>query len=166
MNLARLVPPELIRMEMQTRMPPIPEEGYDRQRFVWSIKESVLGELAELVALSGRVGSVNRLRADLINREKKATTGLANGVAVPHVRTREAREFLIGFARSTPGIEFDCLDGGPARLFFVLIAPPFDDTLYLRIYKQLAEAFTYRDAAATLLAAGSEGEVIRLLKSL
>jgi fructose PTS system EIIBC or EIIC component len=166
MHLARLMCPELIRLELQTRTPPEPEPGYDRPRFVWSIKEAVLGELAELIALSGRVGSVNRLRADLVSREKKATTGLVHGIAVPHVRTREARELLIGFARSTPGIEFDCLDDRPAHIFFVLVAPPFADKLYLRFYKQIAEAFIVPDATATLMAATSEGEVIRVLKEL
>jgi PTS system fructose-specific IIC component len=166
MHLARLVCPESIRLELQTAMPPEPEAGNDRQRFVASIKEAVLGELAELIALSGRVGSVNRLRADLISREKKATTGLANGVAVPHVRTREARQFLIGFARSTPGVEFDCLDRGPAHVFFVLVAPPSDDTLYLRVYRQLAEAFLHPGSIAPLMAATSDGELLRALKSL
>jgi mannitol/fructose-specific phosphotransferase system IIA component (Ntr-type) len=165
-HLARLICPELIRLEMRTVMPPAPEGDADRQHQVWSIKEAVLDELAELVSATGRVGSVNRLRADLVSREKKATTGLANGVAVPHVRTREARELLIGFARSTPGIEFGCLDGGLAHVFFVLVAPPFDDTLYLRIYKQLAEAFIHPGATAALLAAASEGEVIRVLKEM
>jgi PTS system fructose-specific IIC component len=109
---------------------------------------------------------VNRLRCDLVNREKKATTGLSNGVAVPHVRTREAREFVVAFARSTPGLEFDSLDGQPAHLFIALVAPPYDDTLYLRIYKQLAEAFVNKDAARILMVARDEGEVIRAFKEL
>ncbi|MCK4412408.1 MAG: PTS sugar transporter subunit IIA [Candidatus Eisenbacteria sp.] len=166
MNLARMVRPELIRLELQTVAPPEPEGDCDRERYVWSIKEAVIVELAELMAESGRVGNANRLRIDLINRERKATTGLAHGVAVPHVRTREAREFLIGFARSTPGVPFACLDGGLAHIFLVLIAPPYDDTLYLRIYKQIAEAFTFRDAGRTLQEAENEGEVLRALKDL
>lgn len=166
MHLARLICPEAIRLELQTTMPPEPEEGGSRERHLWSVKEAVLGELAELMALSGRVGSLNRLRADLIGREKKATTGLANGVAVPHVRTREARSFLIGFARSTPGIEFGCLDQGRAHVFFVLVAPPFDDTLYLRVYRQLAEAFLQPGSIAPLMAVTNEGELLRALKSL
>jgi mannitol/fructose-specific phosphotransferase system IIA component (Ntr-type) len=166
MNLARLIRPELIRLELQTSMPPEPEEPYNRDRFLWSIKDTVIGELVELLALSGRVGNPNRLRNDIVNREKKATTGLEHGVAVPHVRTREARELVMAFARSTPGIEFGCLDGRLAHIFFAIISPPYDDITYLRIYKQLAEAFTYRDAATTLMEAQDEGEIIRALKNL
>jgi len=166
MNLARLIKPELIRMELHTQMPPEPEEPFNRARFTWSIKEAVLTELGELIAESGRVGSSHRLCTDLINREKKATTGIGQGIAIPHVRTREAREFIMAFARSGPGIEFDSLDGGPTHLFFVFVAPPYDDTLYLRIYKQMAEAFTYRNAAGLFMRAQNEGEVLRALKSL
>ena len=166
MNLAKLIRPELIRMELRTVQPPEPEEPYDRERFVWSIKEAAISELAEIVADTGRVGSLKRLRTDLLNREKKATTGLSHGVAMPHVRTREAREFLMAFGRSTPGLEFGCLDGGRAHLFFVLIAPPYDDILYLRIYRQMAEAFGFRDAAHIFMGASGPGEIIRALKSL
>jgi mannitol/fructose-specific phosphotransferase system IIA component (Ntr-type) len=166
MNLGRLIRPELIRMELRTTMPPPPAEPFSRERFVWSIKESVIAEVAELVAESGRVGNVKRLCGDLLNREKKATTGLSQGVAIPHVRTREAHEFIMAFARSTPGIEFDSLDGKRAHLFFVFVAPPYDDALYLKIYRQMAEAFTFHDAARAFMDARDEGEVIRALKRL
>ena len=166
MNLARYIRPEQIRLELNTQAPPEPEEPYDRARYVWSIKELVLEELTELVSSAGRIGNAHKLYLDLAHREKKATTGLAYGVAIPHVRTREAREFLMAFARCTPGIPFDSLDGGLAHLFFVFIAPPYDDTLYLRIYKQIAEAFTFHDAARTFMGAQDEGEVIRALKSI
>lgn len=166
MNIARLIRPELIRLELRTQMPPEPAEPFDRDRFVWCIKEAVIGELVDLMDLSGRIGNTKRLRSDLLNREKKASTGLSDGVAVPHVRTREAREFLLAFARSTPGVEFGCQDGRRAHIFFAMVSPPYDDTHYLRIYKQLAEAITYRDAARMLMEARNEGEVLRALKAI
>jgi nitrogen PTS system EIIA component len=166
MNLARYIRPEQIRLELNTQAPPEPEEPYDRSRYVWTIKELVLEELADLVGSTGRVGNVRKLYLDLVNREKKATTGLAFGVAIPHVRTREAREFLMAFARCKAGLPFDSLDGGLAHLFFVFVAPPYDDTLYLRIYKQIAEAFTFHDAARAFMEAQDEGEVIRALKDI
>ena len=166
MNLARLIKPELIRLELETVMPSEPEDPHNHERFLWSIKEDVLGELTDLLASGGRVGNLNRLRTDLINREKKASTGIGRGLAIPHVRTREAREFTMAFARSTPGIAFDAIDQEPAHLFFTFIAPPYDDTLYLKIYKQLAEAFTFSDVAAAFMAAEDEGEILRTLKQL
>jgi fructose PTS system EIIBC or EIIC component len=165
MNLGRLLRPELILLELSTRDYSDEErETMTRDQFVWGTKEKVLSELVDLVDRSNRVSNRNKLYLDLVNRERKATTGLANGVAIPHVRTIYAKELLVGFARSTPGVEFDCLDSGPAHLFFVMVAPPYDDTAYLKLYRQLAEAFSGRDFRNEFMAAETEGEIVRLVK--
>lgn len=164
MNLARLLKPELIRLEMVTRDPPPEDPPLSRDRYIWLAKESALQELAELVASGGRVGSVNKLFTDLLNREKKASTGLVRGIAIPHVRTMHAKELTFAFARSTPGIEFESLDGEPAHLFFVIVAPPYDDVAYLRIYKQMATAFHGTDVREEFMNARDEGEVIRAMR--
>ncbi len=167
MNLARLIKPEHILLELGTHdLPEEEREGIPREQYVWTIKEQVLAELVDLVIRTGRVSNRNKLLQDLINRERKATTGLSSGVAIPHVRTIYAKELLVGFARSTPGVEFDCLDGEPAHLFFVMVAPPYDDTAYLKLYRQLAEAFSVRDYRQEFMNATSEGEVLRLVKGL
>jgi PTS system fructose-specific IIA component len=164
MNLARLLRPELIQLEMATRNPPEEDPPLPRDRYVWLAKEAALEELADLIVSGGRVGSINKLYADLVNREKKASTGLVRGIAIPHVRTIHARELTFAFARSTPGIEFDCLDGEPAHLFFVIVAPPYDDVTYLRIYKQMATAFTTTDVREEFMEARDAGEVIRAMR--
>lgn len=165
MNLARLLRPELILLELSS-LDFLPEERetMTREQVVWGTKEKVLSELTDLACRSNRVSNRNKLYQDLVNRERKATTGLANGVAIPHVRTIYAKELLVGFARSTPGVEFDCLDGGPAHLFFVMVAPPYDDTAYLKLYRQMAEAFSGRDFRSEFMTAESEGEILRLVK--
>lgn len=163
MNLARLLKPELIKLEMETQNPP-EDPDVPPERRVWNTKEAALSELTDLIASGGRVGKRNKLYLDLVNREKKASTGLVRGIAIPHVRTPEAREMLFGFARSTPGLEFDCLDGELAHLFFIIVAPPYDDSLYLKIYKQMATAFQVTDVRNEFLEAESPGEVIRAMK--
>jgi mannitol/fructose-specific phosphotransferase system IIA component (Ntr-type) len=167
MNLARMLKPEHILLELTTRE--LSEEeraAIPPEQYVWKMKEQVLDELAGLVTRSNRISNRNKLFLDLVNRERKATTGLSNGVAIPHVRTIYAKELLVGFARSTPGVEFGCLDGGPAHLFFVMVAPPYDDTAYLKLYRQLAEAFSIRDLRAEFMAAESEGEILRVIKKM
>ncbi len=167
MNLARLLKPQHILLDLQTR--DLPDEERDEipaEQYLWRMKEGVLRELVDLLDRSNRVSNRNKLLQDLLNRERKATTGLANGVAIPHVRTIYAKELLVGFARSHEGVEFDCLDQMPAHLFFVMVAPPYDDTAYLKLYKQLAEAFSVRDMRREFMDAKSEGEIVRLVKSL
>ena len=133
-------------------------------RYVVRQKEKILTELVELLSRSGRVGNKPKLVQDLIGREKKASTGLTKGVAIPHIRSIHAKTFLLGFARSTPGVEFDCLDSERAHLFFIMCAPPYDDTSYLRIYKQLAQAFSETDVRRDFMNATDEGEVLRAMK--
>ena len=164
MNLARLLKPELIKLEMETQTLPQEDPPIPHERFMWRIKEAALGELAELAAAGGRVGNGNKLYLDMLNREKKATTGLVRGVAIPHVRTIHAKELVFAFARSSAGLEFDCLDGEPAHLFFVIVAPPYDDKEYLRIYKQMAIAFQTTDVKQEFMNAQTEGEVIRAMR--
>ena len=164
MNLARLLKPELIKLEMETTAPVVDDPDLPRERKVWKIKEAVLSELTELIAAGGRIGKQNKLYLDLLAREKKASTGLVQGIAIPHVRTQEAREMVFAFARSTEGLEFDCLDGNPAHLFFTIVAPPYDDLVYLKIYKQMATAFQATDVREEFLAATSPGEILRAMK--
>jgi mannitol/fructose-specific phosphotransferase system IIA component (Ntr-type) len=164
MHLGRLLKQEMILLELETTNPPIPEEPYHHDRYIWGIKDSVLKELAELMSRSGRVGNTTRLFKDLQNRERKATTGIGRGFAIPHVRTREAREFLFGLARSTPGVHFDAMDQDPVHIFLTFVAPPHDDQLYLTIYRRIAEAITTTTVLDDLMAARDEGEILRAMK--
>jgi mannitol/fructose-specific phosphotransferase system IIA component (Ntr-type) len=164
MNLARLLKPELIKLEMETTTSVEDNPDLPRERQVWKIKEAILSELSELLASGGRIGKRNKLYLDLLAREKKASTGLVRGIAIPHVRTVEAREMVFAFARSSEGLEFDCLDGEPAHLFFTIVAPPYDDSIYLKIYRQMATAFQATDVRDEFLEAKSPGEVIRAMK--
>lgn len=164
MHLARLLKPELILLEMETRNPPEPDPPYSRDRYIQEIKESVLAELAGLLDQSGRIGNKTKLLRDLVNRERKATTGIGRGFAIPHVRTREAREFLFAVARSREGILFDAMDDKPVHIFLVFVSPPHDDQLYLNVYKRIAEGITTTTVFDDLMAAETEGEVLRAMK--
>lgn len=167
MNLARHLDPELILLELRTTdLPEEEREEIPREKYVLAQKEKILAELVELLARSDRVANRNKLLTDLWNREKRAGTGLKMGIAVPHVRTGHVKECLFAFARSTKGLEFGCLDGRPAHLFFVLVTPPYEDALYLRLYKQLATAFSYagEELLREFLEARDAGEILRAMR--
>lgn len=169
MRLARLLDPEMILLEMETHDLPEEERGeIPRAKYVLAQKERILAEIVDLLGRSGRIGQPRKLVADLVNREKKATTGLKHGIAVPHVRTPQVKELLFAFARSTPGLEFACLDGEPAHLFFILVTPPYDDAVYLKLYRKLAEAFSAQgdELVQEFLDARDEGEVLRAVRRL
>jgi len=163
-NLSKYFKPEFIKLELETKIEFDEENGLHPQKKLWRTKEAILEELVELLDKSGKVCNKHKLLLDLLNREKKSSTGIGKGIAIPHVRTMQVREFVIGFARSTEGYEFDSLDGKPVHLFFVMGAPPYDDSLYLKVFKAIAELFHSDTFEEELMSAASEYEIIRAIQ--
>ncbi len=164
MNLSRYLTEDLVKLEMTTEVEPQPENG-SVEKWRLRTKEAVLSELVELLDAGSRVGNRSKLLLDFVNREKKATTGIGLGVAIPHIRSMQAKEFMLAFARSREGYEFESLDGRPVHLFFVMAAPPYDDNMYLRAFKSLAEMLQHVEFREELMTVKSPGEVIRALRS-
>lgn len=167
MNLARYLKPDLMKLELETDPGALLDEEEARSdRLLWEVKRSVLTELVDLFERSGEVGNPSKLFIDLFNREKKATTGLEKGVAIPHVRTIQAKSFIMTFARSTGGIDFDALDGQPSHLFFGLVCPPYEDRTYLKAVKDLMSLARLEEFRRRLLDAHSEHEVMKAFKEM
>ncbi|MGB8658526.1 MAG: PTS sugar transporter subunit IIA [Candidatus Zixiibacteriota bacterium] len=164
MDISRYLKPELIKLEMETQVECDPDCQLHPEKVLWTRKEAILSELADLLDRSGKVGNKKKLLLDFFNREKKATTGIGHGIAIPHIRTMQAKDFIMGLARSKGGYDFDSIDGGLVHLFFVMAAPPYDDTLYLKVFKTLAEILHFDYFREELLHASSEYEIIRAIK--
>ena len=165
MNISRYISEQSIKLEMTTQIEPLEEEtAIDKWR--QHGKECILEELVGLLDESSRIGNRHKLLLDFINRERKATTAIGHGIAIPHIRSKHAKEFMIALARSTTGYDFDSLDGEPTHLFFVMAAPPYDDTLYLRVFRALAEKLQYPSFRTELMTAKSSGELIRAIRAM
>jgi len=166
LNISRYVKSDLIRLELESDFdPPEVDNGYSKKR-LYTIKETVLSELVDLLDRSGKISNKKKLLNDLFNREKKASTAIGNQIAVPHVRTMQAKEFIMAIGRHSEGYEFDAPDGLPVRLFFCMAAPPYDDTLYLKVFKALAEHLRDPEFIRTLLTAEATGLIIRAFKEM
>ncbi len=156
---------DLVKLEMSTQVEPRPENG-SLDKWKARVKEAVLTELVEMLDKGARVGNPSKLLLDFVNREKKASTGIGYGVAIPHIRSMQAKEFMLGFGRSMQGYEFDALDDCPVYLFFIMAAPPYDDSLYLKAFKSLAEMLQYESFREELMSVQSPGEIIRTLRAM
>lgn len=156
---------ELVKLEMTTVIEP-PAEGASVSKWRAAAKEEILQELVKLLAARNRIGNETKLLIDFINRERKATTGIGKGIAIPHIRSLQAKEFMVAFARSGDGYDFDSLDQQPTHLFFVMASPPYDDTMYLKAFKALAEMAQYESFRAQLMSAQSAGEILRTIRSM
>lgn len=165
MNLTRYFNEDLIKLDMTTVIePPGETESVDKWR--QKSKELVLDELVSLLERSENVCNRTKLLNDFIYRERKATTAIGHGIAIPHIRSMQAREFTIAFARSKVGYDFDSLDKEPSHLFFVMASPPYDDNFYLKVFKNLSENLRYESVREELMNIESEGELIRVLRSM
>lgn len=168
MNFRRFLRPESVRLELRTRLEPEgelpPDFDPESPRNLARIQESVIEEMAELLCASGDVANPSRLCRDLHNREKKAATAVGQGIAVPHVRTLQAKSFIMAFGRSSEGLPFSAPDGEPVRLFFAMAAPPHDDRTYLRVYRALATLLLDPENYEQFLHAQDPSEILRALE--
>lgn len=166
-NILRFLKPECIELDLQARSseaPPEESEGQRDRRLV-ADKEVVLQELADILDRSGAIVNPTKFYKDLLNRERKATTAIAPGLAIPHVRSMQVRSFIMGFARAPEGgVPFGSLDGEPTRLFFLLASPPYEDKLYLKIYRQFAEMIRHEWVVESFLDAETPQDVLNILR--
>ena len=166
-NILRFLHEDCIEMCLRT----LPSEPADeeteaqRERRLLKDKELVLQELTDIMDRSGSVVNPTKFYKDLVNRERKATTGIAPGIAIPHVRSLQVRQFTMGFARAAEGgMPFDSLDGSPTRLFFMLAAPPYEDKTYLKVYRQFAEMIQHEWVVDSFLDAENPQDVLNVLR--
>ncbi len=164
MNISRYLQYELIKTEMDSEFDPPEENDEYSNRELWDIKETILQELVDLMEKSDKVSNKNKLFINLLNREKKASTAIGKGIAIPHVRTMQAKDMIIVIGRKLDGYEFDSPDDEPVKLFLCMAAPPYDDSLYLKVFKDLAERFEYPGFIEKLLKAEDGHEIIWIFK--
>ncbi len=165
MNLRRYLRPEMIALRMETRWEEPEDPNANLEKLRLRVKEEAIHELARLLAVSGRVGNESKLFTDLWNREKKATTAIGRGIAIPHVRTIQAKEMIMAVGLAPEAIPFDAPDGEPVRVFLAMVAPPYDDTLYLKSLKLIATIFSKDGTVDRLLTAEDVHDVIYTLGS-
>ena len=102
-------------------------------------KNGVLEELAEVI--SNREPSVNKrdLVRVLVERQRLVSTGIGDGVAIPHGKLNGIKHPLISFGRSNKGLDFDSMDGQTAYLFFLLVAPENSSSVHLQVLAKIAK---------------------------
>ena len=153
MNLSRFLSEDRVDMAL--------DERFDEEHPV--DLESLSNHMVDLLARSGDVVNDSKLRLDLVNRERRAPSLLGHGVALPHVRTLQARKLVMAIGISHAGLPLDAPDGEPVRLVIALVGPPYDDRQYLTAYKRLGEALSEDGWVDRLVASEVPGEVLRAL---
>ena len=104
-------------------------------------KPGVMSELC--VALAKRVPNVSaeRLAAVLLERERLSSTGIGDGVAIPHGKLAGLAGLVAAFGVARQGIDFDAIDGKPTQLFFALLAPENSAGIHLKALARISRLF-------------------------
>src|SRR5512145_3181596 len=122
--------------------------------------QAVLGELCRPLAASQRADA-QRLVETLLDREKLGSTGIGEGVAIPHGKVAGLPALVASFGRAPQGIDFRSIDGRPTHLFFTLIAPENSAGAHLKALARISRIFknpAFRDA---ILKAAGPDEIFR-----
>jgi PTS system fructose-specific IIC component len=120
--------------------------------------------LAELISQLDRAGKLNDPKAfarDIQAREDQSTTGIGEGIAIPHAKSAAVKSPAIAFGRSVDGLDYDSLDGQPAHLFFMIAASEGANDDHLEALSRLATFLMDEAFRSRILAAGSKEEVLQ-----
>jgi nitrogen PTS system EIIA component len=122
-------------------------------------KEGVLREMVRSLAQAEKQINEDRMVEILLERESLGSTGIGEGVGIPHGKSKEVKKILAAFGRSAAGMDFQSLDGKPTHLFFLLIAPENSAGMHLKALAQISRLMKDQAFRKRLLEARSGGEI-------
>ncbi|MBW1681128.1 MAG: PTS sugar transporter subunit IIA [Deltaproteobacteria bacterium] len=126
-------------------------------------KKGVLEELALAVASREPAVDSAALVRVLLERERLGSTGIGDGVAIPHGKLGGLTQPIISFGRSTQGLDFDSMDGQPAYLFFLLVAPENSTSVHLKALAKIARILRSSAFRQKLMEARTKEELYRAI---
>jgi PTS system nitrogen regulatory IIA component len=122
-------------------------------------KRDVLAELSGVIRPEDGTIKHELMVNTLLDREKLGSTGIGDGIAIPHGKLADLDELIVSFGRSREGVEFDSMDGKPANLFFLLLAPENTTGLHLKALAKISKMMKDNAFRKKLIEAKSKDEL-------
>lgn len=126
-------------------------------------KEAVIEELIDMLDRVGQLRDRDAALAAVLEREQQMSTGMQNGVAIPHGRTETTDTLVAAIGIHPDGVDFDSIDHQPSRLFILTVSPATRSGPQLQFLAEVSRLLSSEDVRNRILAAQSEDEVIALL---
>jgi fructose PTS system EIIBC or EIIC component len=126
-------------------------------------KIAVIKELAQILINKTVVTNPDEFFKAILRRENLESTGIGQGVAIPHARTSAVKNIAIVFGRSKTGVDFSSLDGQPSHLIFLIAAPEDKKTEYIMTLARLSKLLRKNDARNKLMNIQSSQEAIETI---
>lgn len=126
-------------------------------------KIEAIEELVTILENAGKLTDRSEYKKAILAREEQSTTGIGDGIAIPHAKTKAVKEPAIAFGRSKAGVDFEALDGQPSHLFFMIAAPEGANNTHLEALSKLATILMKEEVKEQLLEAETEHDVINII---
>ncbi len=127
-------------------------------------KESVLKELWELIKDSPDVKDADKVQKSIMEREKRETTGIGQGIAIPHGKCSAVTNIIAVLGLSSEGVDFDSLDGKPVHIVFLLVAPEEKAGLYLKSLSRISRLLNNEIFRRKLIEVKDRKKALEMLK--
>lgn len=126
-------------------------------------KKEALDQVVDLMAKSGKINDVEAYRQRVYAREEESTTGIGEGIAIPHGKCDAVTKPGLAAMVVKDGVDFDSLDGEPVHLIFLIAAPNTEDNIHLDVLSKLSVLLMDEQFTADLLNAKSVDEFLEIV---
>ncbi len=122
-------------------------------------KNEVIDEMVHNLFVKGIIDDEELYKKDILKREAESSTGMGEGIAIPHAHDTAVKKPAVMFARSVNGVDYQSMDGQPAHLFFMIAAPEGGDNTHLQALAALSQVLMNPDVVNALKAADTPQKV-------
>ena len=126
-------------------------------------KKGVLAELASVIASSYKSLNASYLEKVLLEREKLGSTGIGDGIAIPHGKLKDIDKPIIVFGRSKKGVDFEAIDKEKCSIFFLLFVPDNDSGLHLKLLARISRLLKDASFRKRLVEAKTKKEILNII---
>ena len=128
-------------------------------------KTEALNQCIDLMAKSGKIADVEKYRKGVFAREEEGTTGIGMGIAIPHCKSDAVTKAGLAAMVVKDGVDFEALDGTPAKIIFLIAAPNTEDNVHLQVLSKLSVMLMDEQFTNSLINAGSVDEFLNIIDS-
>lgn len=128
-------------------------------------KTEALNQCIDLMAKSGKIADMEKYRKGVFAREEEGTTGIGMGIAIPHCKSDAVTKAGLAAMVVKDGVDFESLDGTPAKIIFLIAAPNTEDNVHLQVLSKLSVMLMDEQFTNSLINAGSVDEFLNIIDS-
>jgi fructose PTS system EIIBC or EIIC component len=127
-------------------------------------KQTVIEELVNKLDAAGKLHDKEAFKDAIFAREAQSTTGVGEGIAIPHAKTTAVKTPAVAFGRSKEGIDYESLDGKPSHLFFMIAAPEGANNTHLEVLSRLSTLLMNTSFRSRIESASTEEEILDVIR--